>query len=150
MAVNNEGPKFSEDAGVLAQRMNAMSQSSGGDDKGMFETITDGLATTLSRILGKFGIKIRLRTLGATGVFKQFDMAGFAGKSVNEGASSVNLRGGVIASIPTKAGFKMDFSTIAKPAIEGYPVVAMSYGSLGSLTPTDTGGASGRGGIGLA
>lgn len=150
MPVNNEGPKFSEDAGVLAQRMNALSQSSGDGDKNMFETIADGLASTLSRILGKFGIKIRLRTIGSTSIFKQFDMAGFAAKTMNEGAQSTTVRGGVIASIPTKAGFKMDFSTISKPAIEGYPVVAMSYSSLGNLTPLNTGDNSGRGGIGLA
>lgn len=149
MAINNnEGPKL-QDVNALMQQMAASSQSSGGDDKNQLETIADGLATALTRILGKFGIKIRLRTLGSTGVFKQFDMAGFAGKSINEGAPSVNVRGGVIASIPTKAGFKMDFSNIAKPAIEGYPVMAMSYSSLGNLTPLNTGDNSGRGGIGL-
>jgi hypothetical protein len=149
MAINNEGPKFSEDAGLIAQRLRDNASAQGSDDKNQFETIADGLATALTRILGKFGIKIRLRTLGSTGVFKQFDTGGVAGKSVNEAAPSLNVRGGVIASIPTKAGFKMDFSSISKPAIEGYPVVAMSYSSLGNLTPLNTGDNSGRGGIGI-
>ncbi len=152
MPANNEGPKLQDVNALMQQMAGSQSAGAGSDDgnKNIFETITDGLATTLTRLLGKFGIKIRLRTLGATGVFKQFDMAGFAAKSVNEGAPSVNIRGGVIASIPTKAGFKMDWTVIRQPAIEGLPVVAMSYSSLGNLAPMDTGGGGGRGAIGLA
>ncbi|MEK6746338.1 MAG: hypothetical protein AABY33_04850 [Pseudomonadota bacterium] len=156
MAINNnEGPKL-QDVNALMQQMAAGGQSSGGDDsnKNQFETITDGLATQLTRLLGKlsFGlIKIRLRTLGSTGVTKQFDMAGFAAKSINEGAPTAAARGGVLANTAQKVGLtRPDFGSIAKPLIEGFPVQSMSYASLGNLTPMDTGGSSGRGGIGLA
>ncbi|MEQ1704709.1 MAG: hypothetical protein ABL867_01895 [Rickettsiales bacterium] len=157
MAINNnEGPKL-QDINALMHQMAAGSQSSGGDDsnKNQFETIADGLATHLTRLLGKlsFGlIKIRLRTLGSTGLFKQFTPAQeWSGKLVNEAAPTASGKGGVLANTAQKIGLtRPDFGSIAKPPIEGFPVQSMSYASLGNLTPMDTGGSSGRGGIGLA
>ena len=138
-----------EDPGIIAQRMMG-ARTGGGDDKSQFETIVDGMISRLTRLLGRFGLRIRLRTLGSTSMFAQFTPTqAFGDKSINEGASSGNVKGGVIADIAKKAGFtKPDFSSIAKPAIEGYPVTSMSYAALGNLVPNDTGG-GGRGGHSL-
>jgi hypothetical protein len=151
MAINNnEGPRL-EDPGVIAQRMMGSGSSGDDNDKNQFEAIADGLATMVSRLLGKAtGIKIRLRTLGSTGLFKQFTPAQtWSGKSVNEGAPTLAAKGGMLSTIAQKASFtKLDFSKIASPAIEGFPVQSMSYASLGNLAPMDSGG-GGRGSIGL-
>ncbi len=156
----NDGPKL-EDPAVIAQRMLMGANSVGGGggggsggDKGHFDTVADAFVSHMSRLIGKltFGlIKVRFRTLGSTSAFAQFTpQQGWADKSVNQGASALGAKGGVLADIATnKINFKMDFSNIAKPAVEGLPVQSMSYGSLGNLTPSDTGGGGGRGGLGL-
>lgn len=145
----NDGPKL-EDPGVIAQRMMG-ARSGGGDDKNQFETIVDGMMSRLTRLLGKFGLKIRLRTLGSTSMFAQFTPTqSWGDKTMNEGAGAMAAKGGVLADIARKASFtKPDFSSIAKPSVEGYPVESLSYASLGNLVPNETGGGGGRGGLGL-
>ena len=140
----NDGPQL-EDPGVIAQRMMGSRTGGGGDgDKNQFETITDGLATQLTRLLGKWTpIKIRLRTIGPTSMFAQFTPAqSLIDKPINQGGSALGPKGGVLAGFVSKE-FKLDFSKIAKPAVEGFPVQSMSYASLGNLSPQDFGGGGG-------
>lgn len=149
----DNGPRL-QDPSAIFQQLTASKGISGGggdDDKNHFENIADGLVSFVSRLLGKVGIKIRLRTLLSTGFLKQFTPAqAWSGKSINEGAPVMASRGGVLADVVIrKTDFKMDFSNIAKPAIEGLPVQAMSFASLGQLIPLDTGG-SGRSSGGIS
>ncbi len=145
----DDGPRL-EDPGVIAQRLYGKGGGGGDDDKNHFENIADGLVSIIARVMGKIGLpKIRLRTLLSTGFLKQFTPAqAWSGKSINEAAPVMAARGGVIAdAVIKKTDFRMDFSNIAKPAIEGFPVQAMSYASLGNLTPLNTGGGADRGSI---
>ncbi len=138
----DDGPRL-EDPGVIAQRLYGKGGGGGDDDKNHFENMADGLASHIARLLGKIGLpKIRLRTLLSTGFLKQFTPTqSWSAKSVNESAPTMGARGGVLADVVIKkTDFKMDFSNIAKPAVEGFPVQPMSYAALGSLTPLNTGG----------
>lgn len=151
MANNNEGPKL-QDVNALMQQMSSGGQSGGGgDEKNQFEVITEGFMRILTRLLGKVGVKIRLNTLFKTSLFAQLTPSqAWSGKSVNEAAPSFAAKGGVLADTAVnKLQFKMDFSGIAKPAIEGLPVVDVPITALGSLAPSDFGGGGGRGAIGL-
>lgn len=147
----NDGPQL-EDPGVIARRLSGGgggSSGGGGDQKD--DNPIENSSRILTRLLGWTGIRIRLSTMFNTGLLKQVTPAqSIIDKPMNQGASGLNIRGGAGTNLIAK-GLQLDtardFSKLAKPAIEGFPVQSMSYGSLGSLVPNDSGG-GGRGGLG--
>lgn len=139
-----------EDFGVQANRLRDNSGDGGADSK---DNPLEASSDVLTRILGFLGIKINLSTIPNVGLLAQATpKQSIIDKPMNQGASSLNVRGGSGVNLLAKGAqlhTARDFSKIAKPAIDGFPVQSMSYGSLGNLTPMDSGG-SGRSGIGLA
>lgn len=138
-----DGPQL-EDPGVIAQRMMGAGKSGGDQDNDDFFEKTSRI---LSRLLG-----IRLNTLFNVGILANLKLAQSSfDKPINQGASGLNVRGGAGTNFIAKSlqlDSAKDFSKIAKPAIEGFPVQSMSYASLGNLAPSDSGG-GGRGYVGI-
>lgn len=140
----NDGPQL-EDPGIIAQRMMGSRTGGGGGDgdKNQFETIADGLAVQLSRLLGKVGLGIRLRTLGSTSMFAQFTPPqSLIEKPINQGGAALGPKGGVLAGFVSKE-FKLDFSKLTKPEIQ-LPVIDVPNSFLGTLSSQDFGGGGGR------